>query len=340
MLENEIVDYAKKALNEFIETTGLGVRIMRDLKKDQRQKDIEIEIQHDDYKFIFDVVVKRRINETLFGILVNKLDQKWNKVLIITEYVTPVMADKMKKLGIQYLDTVGNMYIKELPLYIEITGRKFQDRKERRKGQRIFYPAGLKVTFALLCLHGIEKKTYREIAEITGTAHGTVAWTFKDLMKAGYMTKVGNVRQLINKKELLKRWIEAYHERLRPKQIQGRYKANNFEWRKGTDIKKYEALWGGEVGAAILEKYLIPEKVTIYTKGKAVNKLILKGGFRKEVNGDIEILKQFWNFESKSGEKSIVPALLIYADLIGTGENRNIETARMIYDKEIERYLR
>jgi hypothetical protein len=36
----------------------------------------------------------------------------------------------------------------------------------------------------------------------------------------------------------------------------------------------------------------------------------------------------------------LVPPLLIYADLMATGDTRNIETARMIYEKELSKYFR
>jgi len=48
----------------------------------------------------------------------------------------------------------------------------------------------------------------------------------------------------------------------------------------------------------------------------------------------------FWNFEIDWPHKNMVPPLLIYADLLATGEARNIETARILYEKEIHRFIR
>jgi hypothetical protein len=49
--------------------------------------------------------------------------------------------------------------------------------------------------------------------------------------------------------------------------------------------------------------------------------------------GDIEILKPFWRFDHEFAALGIAPPLLIYADLMATGDDRNIETAEVIYDK-------
>jgi len=51
--------------------------------------------------------------------------------------------------------------------------------------------------------------------------------------------------------------------------------------------------------------------------------------------GEVEIFKTFWGFEYHQPPYNTVPPLLIYADLIATGNARNLETARIIYEKEI-----
>ena len=94
-------------------------------------------------------------------------------------------------------------------------------------------------------------------------------------------------------------------------------------------------LWGGEPAAAVLTGQLQPEKFTIYTNGNWQNiaadlKLI------PDENGQIEILQMFWNEEDKYRENYITPALLIYADLMGSGDDRNIETAKLILENELQ----
>jgi hypothetical protein len=90
-------------------------------------------------------------------------------------------------------------------------------------------------------------------------------------------------------------------------------------------------LLGGEVAASKVTKHLKPEKVIIYAH-EIPGKLIIENKLRKATAGDIEILKPFWKFDHEFIDLGIVPALLVYADLMATGDDRNIETAGIIYD--------
>jgi hypothetical protein len=126
--------------------------------------------------------------------------------------------------------------------------------------------------------------------------------------------------------------VEAYPEQLRPKLGLGRFKADDPDWWKHVDITGYNACWGGEVAAAKLTRHLKPEKVIIYAP-EPPGKLIIEQKLRKTTGGDIEILKSFWKFDHEFHALGIAPPLLIYADLMVTGDDRNIETAEIIYDK-------
>jgi len=53
-------------------------------------------------------------------------------------------------------------------------------------------------------------------------------------------------------------------------------------------------------------------------------------------NGDVEILHMFWKEKEKFREKYITPTLLVYADLISSGHERNIEIAKQLYLSPLE----
>ena len=77
-----------------------------------------------------------------------------------------------------------------------------------------------------------------------------------------------------------------------------------------------------------------------------MGKFLLTYGLKKDLEGDIELLKTFWNPEVdptygdwwRHGD--LVHPLLIYADLLATGDQRNMETAEMIYETELPRFVR
>jgi hypothetical protein len=79
--------------------------------------------------------------------------------------------------------------------------------------------------------------------------------------------------------------------------------------------------WGGEPGANRINKYLYPGTFEIYSDISA--KLLLKTDFAVPKEEDeIKIYRKFW---LDNQENNIVPALLIYADLMGSGNSRCLE---------------
>ena len=99
---------------------------------------------------------------------------------------------------------------------------------------------------------------------------------------------------------------------------------------------------GGEVAAAYLTKYLKPKVVTIYAKEPG--RIALAHRLRKKPDGNVEILKIFWNFEhlrqpTLRDYTDLVHPILIYADLMATGDARNIETAEIIYEQQLAYFI-
>ena len=70
-----------------------------------------------------------------------------------------------------------------------------------------------------------------------------------------------------------------------------------------------------------------------------INRFLIEKRMVHDPKGDIEIVQRFWNFEDPNDKEGMVPDILIYADLLATGEGRNIETAGIIYEQRIKRYL-
>ena len=66
---------------------------------------------------------------------------------------------------------------------------------------------------------------------------------------------------------------------------------------------------------------------------------ILKNRLKKDPKGNLILMKKFWNFEDTDYPGMTHP-ILIYADLLATGDPRNIETAKIIYEKDIVRYIK
>lgn len=265
--------------------------------------------------------------------------------LLVADYINPVMAERLKKHDIWFLDLAGNAYINNPPVYIYVKGNKLPEAVGKEPRPRAFQPMGLKVIFALLCQPEWVNLPYREIAQIADVALGTVGWIIADLKEMGYIVEVGKRRRRLKKlKKLFDRWVEAYPEQLRPKLLIGKYATNEAFWWKNTKIKKMPVYLGGEIAAEHLTHYLTPEIKTVYVREKPQD-LQLAFKMRKDPQGEIELLKTFWNakcdyINKKDIDRKIVHPILIYADLLATGDHRNIETAEILYEKTIAGHLR
>jgi len=338
----------KEAIRVFNDTTGLGIVLVAD----------EGRFQYDNFHIQYDALVhltghgvdqkiavecKKRLTHATLGAVVHQLQRFPTKGLLITEYVNANIAARLKKMDIQFIDTVGNAYLNEPPVFIYIRGNGPPENLQTRGLRRVFQPTGLKIIFAFLCNPNLVNAPYRDVAKAVNVALGTVGWVMRDLKEGGYLLGMGKRgRRLANKKKLLERWVMAYPEKLRPKLVMGKYTAPNQDWYKDVQLNNYQGYWGGEVAAAKLRTFLKPEIVTIYT-AEVNHHLLLDKRLRKAPEGNIEFLKVFWNVEQvgyNRGKEDLVPPVLVYADLLATGDARNIETAGIIYEQELAGFVR
>lgn len=260
--------------------------------------------------------------------------------LLVAKYINGQMAEQLKQDGIEFIDTAGNAFINQPPLYIFIKGTRPPDIAKHIPVKRAFKPAGLRTIYAFLCNPGLENKTYREIAAVTDVALGTVDWIMKELKELGYLLDMGKRgNRLIQKEKLLHRWLTAYPEQLRLKLTLGRFKGEYGWWQQKT-LDPFKAQWGGEVAAAKLTQYLQPQIITIYTTPQQLNQLLIGNRLKRDPTGDVEILERFWKPTEPLTGKDLVHPILIYADLLATGNERNIETARIIYEQHIIQLIR
>jgi hypothetical protein len=333
-MEQQTKNLINRAVQTLAQATGIKVVLQANVPKAKNAyPDGLVRIDYKNAHYDFAIQAKARVTRAIVAMEKTQPKLPGQDRILVTEYATPPMADLMKEIGLLFMDTAGNAYINKPPLYIFIKGNKRPENLKPAPIKRLFKPAGLKVVFTLLNNTQLVNRPYRQIAGRTDVALGTVDWIFRDLKEMGFLLELGKrKRKIMNPLTLLKRWVEAYPEQLRPKLGLGRFKAEDPDWWKFVDITGYNACWGGEVAAAKLTRQLKPEKVVIYAP-EPPGKLVIGQKLRKTTTGDIEILKPFWRFDHEFDALGIAPPLLVYADLMATGDDRNIETAEIIYDK-------
>jgi len=329
----------QNAIEAFRRATGIRVRHRMEPGRLGRRVDAEVCFEFPQAETCFDAEVKRTLNPYTLGQPIEQMKRLPEKALLVTQYVNPNMAERLKEMDVPFLDTLGNAYLNAPPIFIYMKGHT-PPRFPRERPTRAFVPTGLKVVFALLCRQELACAPYRTIAQTAQVALGTVAWVLDDLARLGYLLEMGKRgRRLIHKKQLLERWVAAFPNQLRPKLLLGRYAAPDPKWWEHTRVRDFHAYWGGEIAAARLTGYLKPERATVYIKD-APGGLLAANRLRTDPRGNVEVLKAFWNTKCDWTDTDIVHPLLVYADLVATGDDRNLETARRIYDEQLAGLVR
>lgn len=309
----------------------------------KRPAEAQVVLAYAGQKITLRLELKPIVNQTNLGVIAHRLAPlaQLPPALLVTEYVTPMLAQRLRELKIAFIDSAGNAYIEKPPLLIWVSGRKPEQKLQETRATRAFQPSGLKLLFALLCQPALCNVNYRDISNVAGVALGTVGWVMRDLTEAGFLIDLGtHGRKLTNKRKLLDHWVEAYARQLRPKCLIGRYRALRPDWWKDAEQGTLHFQWGGETAAAKMTQYLKPAITTMYLSDNPKEQLDLITQFRliKDAAGDVELREQFWHFVDPD-HADTVPPLLTYADLLATADDRNIETARIIYDDQLARLI-
>jgi len=261
--------------------------------------------------------------------------------LVISPVIYSKIAQKLVDMNVNYLDSLGNVYINEQTIYLQHTGQKPKAGSVTAKS-RLFGESGLKLLFALLQDEDAVNFPYREIAKIVAISPASITILFKEMLKNGYLFEdYDDSKRLLKKRELLQRWITGYQEILRPKLLIGIYQAvkkdmvRNFADRP---IGDWEGNWGGEAAAALYTKYIVPQLLTMYVPADEKSWMKKMGLIPVENNPDMEVFRYFWDKDHPlfRVEPNLVPPLIVYAELMSTGDSRNQETAQKIYDEYLQ----
>lgn len=269
---------------------------------------------------IYEVEVKTKLTANSAPIL-----RGGDRRVLVAPYVSEPAAAILHRNRVQYVDTVGNMYLEAPGLLVDIRGRRQAPTEVKSAALRTFQGSGIRVLFSLLCAPESVAASYRSIAERSTASLGTVQKVLTELTEHGYLYN-GQPRRLQRLGDLFDRWVEAYSINLWPKLVLGRFEAVNHNWWMSADLAGSEAQWGGETAARYLDTHLVPETAVIYAT-ELPSRLIIANKLRKaHQDGNVEIRRRFWNFSSQSAEPT-VPTPLVYADLLASGDPRQQEAA-------------
>ena len=330
-------------------TLGLSAEIVQEEPALGRTRaDALVRLAQGAHEALYAVEVKRAVRPATLGTVLHQMERLGQQALLVTDYVTPQMAETLKARRVPFLDAAGNAYLEHPGVLIWVKGQKPAAPLVPPALGRAFQPTGLQVLFALLCDPARINLPYRELATLAGVAHGTVGWVVPDLQQQGFVAALKGkrvTRRLYHLERLLAQWVDAYARHLRPRLLIGRYYVPTLAGWRDWQLAQHGALWGGEPAGALLTKYLRPGELTIYAD-KLPGLLAAQQKFLKAPEPGhtavVEVRRKFWNFPADAGRTDVTdvtPPVLVYADLLATGDGRCIETAKMVYDEHVARLL-
>ena len=281
----------------------------------------------------FTIEVKREIRTHQLE-QIRQLAVRYKDLLLIADIIFPKIKEELRKMGVGYLDAAGNIFVQTDKNHVWIEGHKIE-KTEAIKVNRAFTATGLKAVYLFLIDENMVNQPQRTIANEAGIALGNINYVINGLKEHGFLIEKGRKQfQIINKKQLLERWMEAFEEKLKPTLHIGNFrftKSNDENNWKEITLKPNETYWGGEPAGKIITNYLVPEIFTLFTD-ETRNNLIKNYRLVPENTGNIKAYKKFWKGQATFNE-TVVHPLLAYADLMNTGNSRCMETAKMIYDR-------
>ena len=344
MDEATLIDRATAALEQL----NLKVLMMKQPRGvRQFQADAWLRVGKGKAHIDYVVEAKRTVTPTTLGAAVTQLrhaaDATGRPALLVTDYLTPPVAERLRDQQQQFADAAGNAYLEGPGLFVYVAGRKLQDKQTAPGAGKAFTTTGLKVLFALICDPALADTPHRAIAAAAGVALGAVPAVLADLQQTGHLLVAEKRRRLNATKRLLDEWALAYARRLRAKTLQATYVAQNIDTWPDWQLDPQQARWGGEPAANLLVRYLKPGVLTIYAEKlpprlMVEQRMVLAGHLAHERL--VELRKPFWGPGLQmEGRPNTVPPALVYADLLATGDGRCIETAQMVYDGYLARLL-
>lgn len=271
------------------------------------------------------------------GPLKLNMEQSGNNTILITSYLSNGLIEKCQEIGIQFIDAAGNAYISLPGIKLFVSGRKLSSPFKTPKGNN---PGSLKVHYSLLTHPGLVAQPLRQIAKVANTSLAVVHQTIQDLnnRKIVSIHNATQKRALVQPTHLFDEWTINYPIVLKPRLRVKRFHCENPDWWKQTKLKK--AWWSSEVAASIMTNHLQPATQSIYTHeadyDSVIKSLAISNRWQADAHGEIEVLSTFFEGSPQNLHwTNCLSPIIVYADLVSSLDSRNLETAKVLFEKVI-----
>lgn len=325
---NKKEDILQKAAERLREIAGIEIKWHS--QHGREEHDIVLFIAGDKHREKWVVQIKNELRPYHLTELL-PIRERHDNLLLIARLLSPQLRQTLREHNIAYLDLAGNAYIKSNRLVVFVEGQKSREPKSRAAPANAFTKSGMRVIFLFLLDERLVNATYREIAGEAQVALGIIPRVMDGLKQSGHLLKIDeHAYKLARKQQLLQRWMTDYAEKLKSSLHVGNFRFANGRQRDTWQRLELDrrTLWGGEAAADILTQSIRPAILTLYTEETRAA-LMKRYHFIPDEAGDVCVYRKFW--PSRFDRIGTVPPVLVYTDLVNSGDARNIEVARAIH---------
>jgi hypothetical protein len=269
---------------------------------------------------------------------IQRLTERYAPLLVVAEHIQPKVKEWLRLGGVAYLESDGNLYYRGTGILLWIERqRKGTTKVTREKTGRAFTKTGLRLVFHLLQEPALLDLTYREIAKRTGVVFGNINVVFNDLKQQGFLLELERNRiALHHRQALLERWVVGYEEKLKPSLKLGTFRflkeEDMLNWKR-IELQHDKTWWGSEPAADLLTNRLKPGLFTLYTL-ETRQELMRNYRLLPDEKGPVTAYGKFW--QTEGADERVVPPLLVYTDLINTGDRRCMDNAKTVYEQYLQ----
>ena len=253
--------------------------------------------------------------------------QEW---MLFAPYVPRKIGQHLAEEGANFIDLQGNCRLRLGDRYIAAIEGRLPEKKELEgRGLRA---AGYQVLFAILAKPELLNEGVVRIGDLAGVGKTTAADTLEKLEQEGFLTTIQNRRRLVKPEALLDRWLVGYANAVRPRLLVGRYRTQDkdpeqLEQRVERVLgNEPEWAWGGGAAAMKLTQHYRGE-TTILHVAKLHLDLPKRLRAQRDADGPLVLLKVPGQVAFDGALPRTVHPLLVYTELLATGNERARETA-------------
>ncbi|HUX70241.1 MAG TPA: type IV toxin-antitoxin system AbiEi family antitoxin [Cellulomonadaceae bacterium] len=256
-------------------------------------------------------------------------------LLVVAPVIDDAAAEVFRARGIDFADTVGNVRLAWEGVLVDMRGRRLPRGVRVRRptvAARAFTRSGAQVIFVLLSRADGATLSLRELARVSGVSLGTAQIVVDDLTRGGFLASGPGGRAVTRGGELLSRWTEAYVVSLAGKLPLASFSVPDPRWWDATDPLTAGLLVGGDLAAGFVDR-TGSASITLYAE-RIPTALVARHRMRRDDDrGTLHVRRRFWQPDDGSGHGAgtigsareaggapLVPAPLVYADLVASGD--------------------